>query len=129
MDTIWQAFRTLVGEYFMEMASGSFLFVVWMKVMGSEIDLNGGAYVDSMGAVLNPEMVEIEGGGCVGREALLFGHIYEGDGGKVKFGKIRVGEDGFVGSRSVVMPGVRVENGGSLSALSLAFKGEIIKSK
>ncbi|KAL4567108.1 hypothetical protein LXL04_022682 [Taraxacum kok-saghyz] len=101
MDTIWQAFRTLVGEYFMEM----------------------------YGAVLNPEMVVVEGGGCVGREALLFGHIYEGDGGKVKFGKIRVGEDGFVGSRAVVMPGVRVENGGSLSTLSLAFKGEIIKVK
>ncbi|KAK1421598.1 hypothetical protein QVD17_24067 [Tagetes erecta] len=129
MDTIWQAFRTLVGEYFMEMVSGSFLFTVWMKMMGSEIDLNQGVYVDSMGALLNPEMVEIEGGGCVGREAVLFGHIYEGDGGKVKFGKIRIGEDGFVGSRSVVMPGVSVENGGSLSALSLAFKGEIIKSK
>ncbi|XP_024969000.1 uncharacterized protein LOC112508536 [Cynara cardunculus var. scolymus] len=42
---------------------------------------------------------------------------------------IRIGEDGFVGSRGVVMPGVRVENGGSLGALSLAFKGEIIKSK
>ncbi|KAI3705436.1 hypothetical protein L1987_75673 [Smallanthus sonchifolius] len=129
MDTIWQAFRTLVGEYFMEMVSGSFLFTIWMKMMGSEIDLNQGVYVDSMGAVLNPEMVEIEGGGCVGREAVLFGHIYEGDGGKVKFGKIRIGEDGFVGSRGVVMPGVSVENGGSLSALSLAFKGEIIKSK
>ncbi|KAI3748293.1 hypothetical protein L6452_11277 [Arctium lappa] len=129
MDTIWQAFRTLVGDYFMEMVSGSFLFTMWMKLMGSEIDLNQGAYVDSMGAVLNPEMVEIEGGGCVGREALLFGHIYEGDGGKVKFGKIRIGEDGFVGSRGVVMPGVRVENGGSLTALTLAFKGEIIKSK
>ncbi|KAK9078555.1 hypothetical protein SSX86_002612 [Deinandra increscens subsp. villosa] len=112
MDTIWQAFRTLVGEYFMEMVSGSFLFTVWMKMMGSEIDVNQGVYVDSMGAVLNPEMVEIEGGGCVGREAVLFGHIYEGDGGKVKFGKIRIGEDGFVGSRSVVMPGVIVENGG-----------------
>ncbi|KAL4576881.1 hypothetical protein LXL04_012981 [Taraxacum kok-saghyz] len=129
MDTIWQAFRTLVGEYFMEMVGGSFLFTVWMKAMGSEIDLNGGVYVDSMGAALNPEMVVVEGGGCVGREALLFGHIYEGDGGKVKFGKIRVDEDGFVGSRAVVMPGVRVENGGSLSALSLAFKGEIIKVK
>ncbi|KAD5961681.1 hypothetical protein E3N88_13154 [Mikania micrantha] len=129
MDTIWQAFRTLVGEYFMEMVSGSFLFTVWMKMMGSEIDLNQEVYVDSMGAVLNPEMVEIEGGGCVGREAVLFGHIYEGDGGKVKFGKIRIGEDGFVGSRCVVMPGVSVVNGGSLSALSLAFKGEIIKSK
>ncbi|GKD28763.1 hypothetical protein Tco_1239541, partial [Tanacetum coccineum] len=31
-------------------------------------------------------------------------------------------------SRSVAMPGVKVENGGNLSALSLAFKGERIKS-
>ena len=86
-----------------------------------------GLYVDSMGAVLNPEMVEIERGGCVGREALLFGHKYEGEGGKVKFGKISIGEGGFVGSRAVVMPGVRVETGGNLSDLSLAMKGEIVK--
>jgi acetyltransferase-like isoleucine patch superfamily enzyme len=96
--------------------------------MGSDIDLDQGAYVDSMGAALNPEMVEIERGGCVGREALLFGHIYEGEGGKVKFGRIRVGEGGFVGSRAIAMPGVRVEIGGNLSALSLAMKEEIVRS-
>ncbi|KAL5832110.1 hypothetical protein ACOSQ4_017464 [Xanthoceras sorbifolium] len=130
VDTTWQAFRTLVGDYFMEITGGSFLFMVWMKLMGSEIDLDqGGGYVDSMGAVLNPEMVEIERGGCVGKEALLFGHIYEGDDGKVKFGKIRIGEGGFVGSRAVAMPGVRVETGGSLAALSLAMKEEIVKSR
>ena len=127
MDTIWQALRTLAGEYFMEMTSGSILFVLWMKLMGSDIDMDQGAYVDSMGALLNPEMVEIERGGCVGREALLFGHIYEGEEGKVKFGKIKIGEDGFVGSRAVVMPGVTVEDRGTLSALSLAMKEEIVK--
>ncbi|XP_050371520.1 uncharacterized protein LOC126789414 [Argentina anserina] len=129
LDTTWQAFRTLVGSYFMEMTSGSVLFVLWMKLMGSEIELDQGVYVDSMGALLNPEMVEIERGGCVGREALLFGHIYEGDGGKVKFAKITIGEGGFVGSRAIAMPGVIVESGGSLSALSLAMKEEIIKSR
>lgn len=129
MDTIWQAFRTLVCDYFMEMTGGSFLFVLWMKLMGSDIGLNQGAYVDSMGALLNPEMVEIEQGGCIGRDALLFGHVYEGDGGKVKYGKIRIGEGGFVGSRAVVMPGVTVESGGSLGALCLAMKEEIVKSR
>ncbi|XP_068311030.1 uncharacterized protein [Pyrus communis] len=42
---------------------------------------------------------------------------------------ISVGEGGFVGSRAIAMPGVRVEVGGSLSALSLAMKEEIIKSR
>ncbi|KAJ6704737.1 AMINE OXIDASE [Salix purpurea] len=83
MDTLWQAFRTVVGDYFMEMTSGSILFLLWLKLMGSDIGLDQGAYVDSVGAALNPEMVEIERGGCVGREALLFGHIYEG-GGRVQ---------------------------------------------
>ncbi|KAL3519203.1 hypothetical protein ACH5RR_021792 [Cinchona calisaya] len=127
-DTIWQAFRTLVGEYFMEMTGGSILFALWMKLMGSNIELSQGVYVDSMGALLNPEMVEIERGGCVGKDALLFGHIYDGEGGMIKFGKIEVGESGFVGSRAIAMPGVRVEAGGCLAALSLAMKGEIIKS-
>lgn len=129
VDTIWQAFRTIVGDYFIEMTSGSVIFLLWMKLMGSDIELDQGAYVDSMGASLNPEMVGIERGGSVGREALLFGHIYEGEGGKVKFGKIRVGEGGFIGSRAVAMPGVRVESGGNLSALSLAMKQEIVRSR
>ncbi|MED6210728.1 hypothetical protein PIB30_066868 [Stylosanthes scabra] len=132
MDSTWQAIRTLIGDFFMDMASGSFLFVVWMKMMGANIDImDDGAYIDSsMGSLLNPEMVKIERGGCVGREALLFGHIYEGDeGGMVKFGEIKIGEDGFIGSRAVVMPGVHVENEGNLSALTLAMKGEIIRSR
>uniref|UniRef100_A0A7N0TLS4 Carrier domain-containing protein n=1 Tax=Kalanchoe fedtschenkoi TaxID=63787 RepID=A0A7N0TLS4_KALFE len=129
MDTIWQAFRSLVGDYFMDMTSGSVFFLLWMKLMGSDIDISHGTYVDSTGAVLNPEMVEIGAGGCVGREALLFGHIYEGDGGKVKFGKIKVGEGGFVGSRAVAMPGVRIDKWGSLSASTLAMKEEVIMSR
>ncbi|XP_070044660.1 uncharacterized protein [Nicotiana tomentosiformis] len=128
METIWQAFRTLVSDYFMEMTTGSFLFVIWMKLMGSEVEISQGVYVDSMGALLNPEMMEIERGGCVGKEALLFGHIYEGE-GVVKFGKVRIGEGSFVGSRAVAMPGVVVESGCSLNALSLAMKEEIVKSR
>ncbi|KAF8009158.1 hypothetical protein BT93_J0213 [Corymbia citriodora subsp. variegata] len=129
LDTIWQAIRTVFGDYFVEMTSGSGLFLMWMKLMGSYVELDKGTYVDSMGAALNPEMVEVEGGGSVEREALLFGHVYDGEGGVVKFGKIVVGEGGFVGSRAVAMPGVAVETGGSLSALSLAMKGEVIRSR
>ncbi|CAD5168058.1 unnamed protein product [Musa acuminata subsp. malaccensis] len=129
MDTVWQALRTVVGDYFVEMITGSVLFGVWMQLMGSSIEVDDGVYVDSMGAVLNPEMVEIRSGGAVGRDALLFGHSYEGEEGRVKYGKIKVGEGGFVGSRAVVMPGARVESGGCLGALSLAMKGEVVKSR
>ncbi|KAE8731628.1 Cell differentiation, Rcd1-like protein isoform 1 [Hibiscus syriacus] len=101
--------------------------LVGKKKEGSDVEPEQGAYVDSMGAFLNPEMVEIERGGCIGRDALLFGHIYEGEGGKVKFGKIKIGEGGFIGSRAVAMPGVRVESGGNLAALTLAMKEEIVK--
>ncbi|XP_047319723.1 uncharacterized protein LOC124923793 [Impatiens glandulifera] len=126
MDTVWQATRTLVGEYFMEMTSGSFLFGIWMKTMGSKIGWEEGAFVDSMGALLNPEMVEVGAKGSVEREALLFGHIYEGESGKVKYGRIRVEKGGFVGTRAVCMPGVTIQSGASLSPLSLAMKGEIV---
>ncbi|KAG7010248.1 fadD28, partial [Cucurbita argyrosperma subsp. argyrosperma] len=127
MDTIWQGIKTVVGDYFMEMTSGSFIFAVIMKLMGSDVDLEQGSYVDSMGALLNPEMVKIHRGGSVGREALLFGHIYEG-GGEVKFGNIEIGEGGFVGSRAIAMPGVRVESEATLAPLSLAMKEEIIRA-
>lgn len=62
MDSTWQTIRTLVGDYFMEMTSGSILFVLWMKLMGADIEMDYAAYVDSIGALLNPETVKIEGG-------------------------------------------------------------------
>ena len=127
-DSTWQAIRTLTGDYFMEMTCGSFMFVTWMKMMG--VDVNNDVYVDSMGTLLNPEMVKIEKGGCVGKDALFFGHIYEGDeGGLVKFGEIKVGENGFVGSRAVVMPGVMLESEANVGALSIAMKDEIVRSR
>ncbi|GJT67473.1 putative ribonuclease H-like domain-containing protein [Tanacetum coccineum] len=67
-----------------------FVDSIWMKMTGSYIYLNQCVYVDSMGALLNPQMVAIEGGGSVGQEAMMFRHIYEGDGRKVKFGKIMI---------------------------------------
>jgi len=60
MDSMWQAIRTLVREYFIDITKGSFLFVMWMMSMGVEIDMDGDAYVDNMGALLNSEMVKIE---------------------------------------------------------------------
>ncbi|XP_057748625.1 uncharacterized protein LOC130967675 [Arachis stenosperma] len=130
MDSTWQAVRTLVGDFFMDMTNGSYFLVLYMKLMGADVETDHEVYVDSNGALLNPEMVKIERGGCVGKEALLFGHIYEGEeGGMVKFGDIKIGEDGFVGSRAVAMPGVQLENEGNLGALSLAMKEEIIRSR
>ncbi|XP_042015983.1 uncharacterized protein LOC121763959 [Salvia splendens] len=126
MDTIWQAIKSFVGEYLMEMTSGSVIFNVWLKAMGSDVAWDGGAYVDSMGAALNPELVEIQENGVVGREALLFGHIYEGDEGKVKYGKVVVRRGGLIGSRAVAMPGSTVGSGATLGALSLAMKEEFV---
>jgi acetyltransferase-like isoleucine patch superfamily enzyme len=129
LDTVWQAIRTATAEYFAELTCGSVLFAAWMRMMGSSVAVAEGVYVDSMGALLNPEMVHLERGASVGHGALLFGHVYEGDAGKVKFGRVHVGEDGFIGSRAVAMPGVNVEDGGYLGALTLAMKAEIVNHK
>ncbi|PAN36509.1 hypothetical protein PAHAL_6G288900 [Panicum hallii] len=129
LDTVWQAVRTAAGEYFAELTPGSVLFAAWMRAMGASVAAGDGVYVDSMGALLNPEMVRLERGASVGRDALLFGHVYEGEGGEVKFGAVHVGEDGFVGSRAVAMPGVRVDDGGCLGALGLAMKEEIVRNR
>nr|CAB3504893.1 unnamed protein product [Digitaria exilis] len=63
-------------------------------------------------------------GGCI-----AIRKSFTGEGGEVKFGEVRVGEDGFVGSRAVAMPGVRVDDGGCLGALGLAMKGEIVRNR
>ncbi|WJX68662.1 transcription factor [Trifolium repens] len=47
----------------------------------------------------------------------------------VKFGEIKIGENGFVGSRAVVMPGVVLENEANVGALSLVMKEKIVRSR
>ncbi|EPS72678.1 hypothetical protein M569_02079, partial [Genlisea aurea] len=126
MDTTWQAIRTLADDYFLGMCGGSVIFNLWMKLMGSSLAWDKGVYIDSQGAALNPELVEIEDYGSIGREALLFGHIYEGEGGRVKYGKVTIKKGGSMGSRAMAMPGATVGVGGSLGALSLAMKEELV---
>ncbi|XP_057823992.2 uncharacterized protein LOC131036185 [Cryptomeria japonica] len=124
LDTIWQAVRCVAGDHFVQLCRGSVAFGVYMKSLGASVAWIEGAYVDSMEALLNPEMVMMGRNATVGRNAMLFGHVYEG--GKVEYGGSKIGEGASVGSRGVVMPGVHMEVGTNLPPLSLAMKGEQI---
>ncbi|XP_057823986.2 uncharacterized protein LOC131036178 [Cryptomeria japonica] len=126
LDTAWQAVRTVAGLHFVQLCRGSVVFGLYMKSLGSSVAWGEGAFVDSMEALLNPEMVRVERNGVVGRNAMLFGHVYEG--GRVEYGEIRIEEGSCVGGRGVVMPGVCMEPGSNLSSLSLAMKGERVST-
>ena len=52
LDSTWQTITTLVGDYFMDMASGSFWFMLWMKLMGANVDMEHAIYIEQAVYVL-----------------------------------------------------------------------------
>ncbi|XP_068636872.1 uncharacterized protein [Aristolochia californica] len=84
-------------------------------------------------AFLDQSDVKVELTGCPMAAGAVQPQEKKLDTGKVTLERkwyqtVRIGEAGFVGSRAVCMPGVTVECGGSLGALTLAMKEETIRS-
>jgi len=52
LDSTWQAISTLVGDYFMDMTSGSFWFMLCMKLMGANVDMEHAVFIEQAVYVL-----------------------------------------------------------------------------
>ncbi|MCO5574407.1 hypothetical protein L7F22_028192 [Adiantum nelumboides] len=123
-DTTWQAIHALLCKCFLELTKGSLFCVIYFNCLGASISM-GGVYMDTLHA-LNPDLLQIGPGCCIGRNVLLFGHLYEG--GRVAFKKIELGEGSCVGTRALLLPGLRMEAGAHLDPLALGLKDEVIAS-
>ncbi|EFJ28539.1 hypothetical protein SELMODRAFT_410953 [Selaginella moellendorffii] len=124
-DTVWQCVNSVACGYFLDLTKGSALSTGYLRQLGASIDTVG-VYMDTLYA-LNPDRLSVKTGSSIGRDALLFGHVYEG-GGDVHFGSNSVGEYAFVGARSLLLPGSSLEDGAELRPLGLAMKNELVKA-
>ncbi|HII05858.1 MAG TPA: acyltransferase [Methanotrichaceae archaeon] len=76
------------------------------------------------GKLADPDLVEIGDGTFVGEDALILGHLVEGD--ALYLEKVKIGKNCTIGARSTIMPGVEIDDGAIVGACSLVTKNEKI---
>ncbi|OAE25147.1 hypothetical protein AXG93_3217s1640 [Marchantia polymorpha subsp. ruderalis] len=122
--TVWECINQTLGTSFLELGKGSVLITLYLRFLGASVKTTG-IYIDTLYA-LNPDQLKVGYRSAIGRSALLFGHLYEGE--KVGFKSCVMEDDTFIGSRALVLPGFRMEDGAELQALGLGMKDEVIKA-
>ncbi|KAG6555213.1 hypothetical protein Mapa_003253 [Marchantia paleacea] len=122
--TVWECINQTMGRSFLELGKGSVLITLYLRFIGASVKTTG-IYIDTLYA-LNPDQLKVGYRSAIGRNALLFGHLYEGE--KVGFKSCVIEDDTFIGSRALVLPGFRMEDGAELQALGLGMKDEVVKA-
>lgn len=123
--TVCAAINMTLASTFLELTKGSILCTWYLKGMGASIK-DTAVYIDTLHA-LNPDQLRIGSRNAIGRNALLFGHLYEGK--KVTFKSNLIGDDTFIGTRALILPGMKMEDGTQLPALGLGMKDEVIRAQ
>lgn len=78
------------------------------------------------GFILDPPYTEIGNNSIIGFSAVLCCHALEGE--NISFDKIKIGNNVTVGLRSIIMPGVVIEDNAIVAAGALVTKNTRIKS-
>ncbi|MDD5337066.1 MAG: acyltransferase [Candidatus ainarchaeum sp.] len=97
-----------------------------LRLTGMRIGEN--AFI-AMGAVLDifyPELIEIGENAIIGYGCVITAH--ELLPGVLRTGKIKIGRDSLLGTRSVVLPGVEIGDGAIIGAMSLVNRDVPAKS-
>lgn len=122
--TVWDALNQTIASTFLELGKGSAFCVWYLRGLGAAIE-DSSVYIDTLHA-LNPDQLRVGVRSAIGHNTLVFGHLYEGE--KVAFKSNVVGADTVIGTRALLLPGLRMEDGAQLEALGLGMKDEVVRA-
>jgi len=115
----WWLVQQIEGLVPLHVFAGSPLLVSYARLMGARI--GRGAYLGTTSPVAW-DLLEVADGASVGDDTSV--SCYAVSGGRLQFGHVRVGRDGYVGARALVAPGATIEDGAALDALGMLGPGE-----
>lgn len=78
----------------------------------------------STGGILEPSMTELGRDCIIGHQAIVSGHIVEGE--KLIFKKIKIGDNVTIGGKAMIMPGVSIGNNSIVAAGAIVPKYTVI---
>ncbi|CAM6097433.1 unnamed protein product [Calypogeia fissa] len=122
--TIWDVLNQTIASTFLELGKGSAFCIWYLQGLGASIE-DSSVYIDTLHA-MNPDQLRVGVRSAIGHNTLLFGHLYEGE--KVTFKSNIVGDDTYIGTRALLLPGLKMEDGAQLEALGLGMKDEVIRA-
>jgi len=88
-----------------------------LRTAGARV-ANGAAF--GLGATIDiffPENIEVGENAIIGYNTVLLGHEFLQ--GEYRAGKVEIGKEAMLGANCTVLPGVKIGNGASVSAMSL----------
>ncbi|MCD6404023.1 MAG: hypothetical protein J7L59_02470 [Nanoarchaeota archaeon] len=121
----WLAYQTIYYPfgYFLYSLTVDPLKEIHLKLCGAKIGKN----VTLGGFIADPCLFEVGDNTIIGGFCEILSHSAEG--GKLIVKKVKIGRNCLVGEYSLVMPGVRMEDGSILGAHSLATKDQVLKRR
>lgn len=98
------------------------LFILLYKALGAKLNLDS---MISKYSLSDPEFISIGKNTIIGRDAMVTSHIIEK--GLLIIKKIKIGNNCTIGAKSMICPGVIIEDGAIIAANSFVVKNQKIK--
>lgn len=115
-----QAVVALLGCNYFAPAIPLFLKPHWYRLFGAKI----GKGVGIGGVLVDSSLTVLEAGSGVGADAMILGHWIAA--GRVRIGRVVVGEGATIGAKALILPGVRLGAGATVGAMSMARSGQAV---
>ena len=91
----------------------NFLYRICGARIGRRVTFGLGAMMD----IFYPELIEIGDNTLIGYKSLILGHEFLQ--GEYRTGKVQIGKNVMIGANCTILPGVKIGDGASISAMTL----------
>lgn len=111
------------SPYFNYINSYIFFRLFYFRGMGAK--MANTVYIAPNVRLDDPWGLEVDEGTTFGHSSMVLSHSIEGN--QITCQKVIIGKDVLVGARSVILPGVTIEDGATVAANSVVLKDTVIK--
>jgi non-ribosomal peptide synthetase-like protein len=114
-------FYDLVRFFFLHQVRGTWLFNLFLRALGARIGSN---VIINSATVSDWDLISIGDDTLIGDDAVILAHV--GEKGLLRMAPVRIGRNCTIGRDTCIMPGVVIEDGAVLAAMSVASKNRVL---
>lgn len=111
----------LARFFFLPQIRGTWLFNLFLRALGARIGSN---VIVNTATVCDWDLISIDDDTMIGDDAVILAHV--GEKGLLRMAPVRIGKRCTIGRDTCIMPGVVIEDGAVLAAMSVATKNRVL---